>query len=63
MRRLAVQQAQIGANQAQVDQQQAGADLFAQQQAARYEHSRKTGWGTVQNASNTPRNCISNRPR
>ena len=46
---LEVQQAQIGANQAQVDQAQA-ALVFAQQQAARYEHLEQTGYGTVQNA-------------
>src|SRR6266403_399143 len=44
-----VQQAQISANQAQVDQAQA-ALVFAQQQAARYEHLEQTGYGTVQNA-------------
>jgi len=42
-----VQQAQIGANQAQVDQSQA-ALVFAQQQAARYQHLEQTGYGTVQ---------------
>jgi membrane fusion protein (multidrug efflux system) len=46
---LGVQQAQISANQAQVDQAQA-ALVFAQQQAARYEHLEQTGYGTVQNA-------------
>jgi membrane fusion protein, multidrug efflux system len=46
---LDVQQAQISANQAQVDQAQA-ALVFAQQQAARYEHLEQTGYGTVQNA-------------
>ncbi len=46
---LNVQQAQISANQAQVDQTQA-ALVFAQQQAARYEHLEQTGYGTVQNA-------------
>ena len=45
---LNVQQAQISANQAQVDQVQA-ALVFAQQQAARYEHLAQTGYGTVQN--------------
>jgi membrane fusion protein (multidrug efflux system) len=45
---LQVQQAQISANQAQVDQVQA-ALVFAQQQAARYEHLAQTGYGTVQN--------------
>ena len=46
---LNVQQAQISANQAQVDQAQA-ALVFAQQQAARYEHLEQTGYGSVQNA-------------
>jgi membrane fusion protein (multidrug efflux system) len=46
---LVVQQAQISANQAQVDQAQA-ALVFAEQQAARYEHLEQTGYGTVQNA-------------
>jgi membrane fusion protein (multidrug efflux system) len=46
---LDVQQAQIAANQAQVDQAQA-ALVFAEQQAARYEHLEQTGYGTVQNA-------------
>ncbi|WP_407168410.1 HlyD family secretion protein [Bradyrhizobium sp. ORS 111] len=46
---LDVQQAQIGANQAQVDQSQA-ALVFAQQQAARYQHLEQTGYGTVQNS-------------
>lgn len=46
---LEVQQAQIGANQAQVDQTQA-ALVFAQQQAARYQHLEQTGYGTVQNS-------------
>jgi membrane fusion protein (multidrug efflux system) len=46
---LDVQQAQINANQAQVDQAQA-ALVFAEQQAARYEHLEQTGYGTVQNA-------------
>jgi membrane fusion protein (multidrug efflux system) len=45
---LDVQQAQIAANQAQVDQAQA-ALVFAEQQAARYEHLGQTGYGTVQN--------------
>jgi membrane fusion protein, multidrug efflux system len=44
-----VQSAQISANQAQVDQAQA-ALVFAQQQAARYEHLEQTGYGSVQNA-------------
>jgi membrane fusion protein, multidrug efflux system len=44
-----VQSAQISANQAQVDQAQA-ALVFAQQQAARYEHLGQTGYGSVQNA-------------
>jgi membrane fusion protein, multidrug efflux system len=46
---LAVQKAQINANQAQVDQTQA-ALVFAQQQAARYQHLEQTGFGTVQNS-------------
>ena len=46
---LEVQQAQINANQGQVDQAQA-ALVFAQQQAARYQHLEQTGYGTVQNA-------------
>src|ERR1700726_197283 len=45
---LDVQQAQIAANQAKVDQAQA-ALVFAEQQAARYEHLGQTGYGTVQN--------------
>src|SRR6202023_1135252 len=45
---LDVQQAQIAANRAQVDQAQA-ALVFAEQQAARYEHLGQTGYGTVQN--------------
>src|SRR6266403_4191257 len=45
---LDVQQAQIAANQAQVDQAQA-ALVFAEQQAARYDHLGQTGYGTVQN--------------
>src|SRR5260370_14373366 len=47
--RLDVQQAQIAANQAQVEQPQA-ALVCAEQPAARYEHLRQTGYGTVQNA-------------
>jgi membrane fusion protein (multidrug efflux system) len=46
---LDVQRAQIAANQAQVDQAQA-ALVFAQQQAARYQHLEQTGYGTVQNS-------------
>jgi membrane fusion protein (multidrug efflux system) len=46
---LDVQKAQINANQAQVDLAQA-ALVFAEQQAARYEHLGQTGYGTVQNA-------------
>jgi membrane fusion protein, multidrug efflux system len=46
---LEVQKAQINANQAQVDQIQA-ALVFAQQQAARYQHLEQTGFGTVQNS-------------
>jgi membrane fusion protein, multidrug efflux system len=45
----AVQEAQVSANQAQVDQAQA-ALVFAQQQAARYQHLEQTGYGTVQNS-------------
>jgi membrane fusion protein (multidrug efflux system) len=44
-----VQQSQIAANLAQVDQAQA-ALVFAQQQAARYQHLEQTGYGTVQNS-------------
>jgi len=46
---IAVQQAQVNASQAQVDQAQA-ALVFAQQQAARYQHLAGTGYGSVQNA-------------
>ena len=46
---LDVQQAQISASHANVDQAQA-ALVFAEQQAARYEHLGQTGFGTVQNA-------------
>ena len=46
---IRVQQAQISSQAAQVDQAQA-ALVFAQQQAARYEHLAQTGWGTIQNA-------------
>ena len=46
---LDVQKSQINANQAQVDQAQA-ALVFAEQQAARYEHLEQTGYGSVQNA-------------
>lgn len=46
---LDVQQAQIAANQAQFDQTQA-ALVFAQQQAARYQHLEQSGYGTVQNS-------------
>ena len=46
---LEVQKAQISANQAQVDQVQA-ALVFANQQAARYQHLEQTGYGTVQNS-------------
>src|SRR5262245_61313654 len=46
---LNAQQAQISANQALVDQAQA-ALMFAQQEAARYEHLQQTGYGSVQNA-------------
>jgi membrane fusion protein (multidrug efflux system) len=44
-----VQQAQINASQAQVEQAQAGL-VFAQEQAARYQHLSQTGYGSVQNA-------------
>jgi membrane fusion protein (multidrug efflux system) len=46
---LDVQKAQITANQAQVDLARA-ALVFAEQQAARYEHLGQTGYGSVQNA-------------
>jgi membrane fusion protein, multidrug efflux system len=46
---LDVQQAQISANQAQVEEAQATL-VFAQQQAARYQHLEQTGYGTVQNS-------------
>jgi len=46
---ISVQDAQINANKAQVEQAQA-ALTFAKQQAARYEHLAGTGFGTVQNA-------------
>jgi membrane fusion protein (multidrug efflux system) len=46
---LDVQQAQIAASQAQVEQAQAVL-VFAQQQAARYQHLEQTGYGTVQNS-------------
>src|SRR3954466_14674258 len=46
---MAVQQAQISANQAQLDQALA-ALVFAQQQAARFQTLAQDGWGTVQNA-------------
>jgi membrane fusion protein (multidrug efflux system) len=46
---LGVQAAQVNANQAQVDQAEATL-VFAQQQAERYQHLEKTGYGTVQNA-------------
>ncbi len=46
---ISVQDAQINANKAQVEQAQA-ALTFAEQQAARYEHLAGTGFGTVQNA-------------
>jgi membrane fusion protein (multidrug efflux system) len=49
---LSVQQAQISANQAQVEQVQA-ALVFAQQEAARYQHLAQTGYGSVQNAQRT----------
>jgi membrane fusion protein (multidrug efflux system) len=46
---MSVQQAQISANHAQVDQAKA-ALVFAEQEAARYDHLARTGSGTVQNA-------------
>jgi membrane fusion protein (multidrug efflux system) len=46
---MSVQQAQIAADQAQLNQQHA-ALVFAQQQAARYQYLAKTIAGTVQNA-------------
>ncbi len=46
---LEVQKAQISANQAQVDQAEA-ALVFAQQQAARYQHLEQTGYGSIQNS-------------
>jgi membrane fusion protein (multidrug efflux system) len=46
---MRVQQAQISANHAQVDQAKA-ALVFAEQEAARYGHLARTGSGTVQNA-------------
>jgi membrane fusion protein, multidrug efflux system len=49
---LSVQQAQISANQAQVEQVQA-ALVFAQQEAARYQHLAQTGYGSVQNSQRT----------
>src|ERR1700719_254078 len=49
---LSVQWAQISANQAQVEQVQA-ALVFAQQEAARYQHLAQTGYGSVQNAQRT----------
>src|SRR5260370_3499246 len=50
---LDVQQAQISDNQAQVDQAQA-ALVFAEQQAARYEHLGHSGYGPVQNEQQYP---------
>jgi membrane fusion protein, multidrug efflux system len=49
---ISVQQAQINADQAQVEQVQA-ALVFAQQEAARYQHLAQTGSGSVQNAQRT----------
>ena len=46
---LGVQEAQVTANQAQVDQAQA-ALVFAGQQASRYEHLEQSGYGTIHNA-------------
>jgi len=43
------QQAQISANQAQLDRAQAEL-VFARQQASRFQTLAKSGWGTVQNA-------------
>jgi hypothetical protein len=47
--RRPIQQAQISASQAQLDQAQA-ALVFAQQQATRFQTLAQDGWGTVQNA-------------
>jgi membrane fusion protein, multidrug efflux system len=49
---IGVQQAQISDNQAQVERVQA-ALVFAQQEAARYQHLAQTGYGSVQNAQRT----------
>jgi membrane fusion protein, multidrug efflux system len=49
---ISVQQAQINADQAQVERVQA-ALVFAQQEAARYQHLAQTGYGSVQNAQRT----------
>jgi membrane fusion protein (multidrug efflux system) len=46
---ITVQQAQVAQNLSQVQQQQAGL-TFAQQQASRYSHLAKDGWGTMQDA-------------
>ena len=46
---IAVQLAQISANQPQVDRAQA-ALIFAKQQASRYGKLAQDGWGTVQDA-------------
>jgi membrane fusion protein, multidrug efflux system len=50
--RISVQQAQINADQAQVERVQA-ALVFAEQEAARYQHLAQTGYGSVQNAQRT----------
>jgi len=49
---ISVQQAQINADQAQVERVQA-ALVFAEQEAARYQHLAQTGYGSVQNAQRT----------
>jgi len=49
---ISVQQTQINADQAQVELVQA-ALVFAQQEAARYQHLAQTGSGSVQNAQRT----------
>jgi multidrug resistance efflux pump len=49
---LVVQRAQIGANEALLDQAQASL-VFAQQEAARYQDLAKTGSGSLQNAQRT----------
>ena len=59
---LDVQQAQIAANQAQVDQAQA-ALVFAEQQAARYEHLSKPAMAPFRIPSNIRRSFTSSRLR